>query len=365
LTGPLAGLRVVELAGIGPTPFAAMLLADLGAEVIRVERPGATGPLGTDPTGDLLNRSRRSIAVDLKSSAGRELVLRLVSRSDVLLEGFRPGVAERLGLGPADCSAVNEKLVYGRMTGWGQSGPLASAAGHDIDYIAVTGALWATGRPPDRPVPPLNLVGDFGGGALFLVVGVLAALLECARSGQGQTVDAAMVDGTAVLTTMFWSLRNLGMWGSGRGSNLLDGGAPFYDVYECADGRFLAVGALEPQFYADLVSRTDFDDGGLAQYDVSAWPELRKRFTALFASRPRDEWVGLLEGTDACAAPVLSWDEAPSHPQLAARSTFVDVDGVTQPAPAPRFSRSVPDVPRPPRAPGADTDDVLRELGLP
>jgi alpha-methylacyl-CoA racemase len=362
--GPLAGLRVVELAGLGPSPFAAMLLADLGADVVRIDRPGPGAQLGGDAARDVLNRGRRSLAVDLKSPAGRNLVLELLGRSDVLLEGFRPGVAERLGLGPADCEAVNPRLVYGRMTGWGQDGPLAPYAGHDIDYIAVTGALWATGRPPDRPVPPLNLVGDFGGGGMFLAFGVMCALFEARTSGRGQVVDAAMVDGTAVLTSIIWGLRAQGIWGSERGANAFDTGAPWYEVYECADGRFLAVGAIEPQFYAELVARTGYDDGGLGQYDAASWPEQKKRWAALLRTRPRDEWARLLEHTDACAAPVLAWDEAPRHPHLAARGTFTEVDGVTQPAPAPRFSRTAASPPTRPATPGQHTAEVLGELGL-
>jgi alpha-methylacyl-CoA racemase len=340
-----------------------MLLADMGADVVRVERLTGGSPIGIAPTGDLLNRSRRSIAVDLKSDEGRAVVLGLIERSDVLIEGFRPGVAERLGLGPQDCAAVNERLVYGRMTGWGQDGPLAPRAGHDINYIALTGALWATGRPPDRPVPPLNLVGDFGGGALFLAFGVVSAVLEARSSGRGQVVDAAMVDGTALLTTLMFGLRAQGLWKNERGANLLDSAAPFYDVYECADGRFLAVGALEPQFYAELVTRTGFDSAGQQQFDVASWPEQKARWAELFRSRPRDEWAQLLEGVDACAYPVLDWEEATRHPHMAARSTYVEVDGVVQPAPAPRFSRTPTDSPRPPVAPGAHTDALLAELG--
>jgi alpha-methylacyl-CoA racemase len=361
--GPLTGVRVVELAGLGPAPFAAMLLADMGADVVRVERLAGGSPIGIAPTGDLLNRSRRSIAVDLKSDEGRAVVLGLAARSDVLIEGFRPGVAERLGLGPQDCAAVNERLVYGRMTGWGQDGPLAPRAGHDINYIALTGALWATGRPPDRPVPPLNLVGDFGGGALFLAFGVVSAVLEARSSGHGQVVDAAMVDGTALLTTLMFGLRSQGLWKNERGANLLDTGAPFYDVYECADGRFLAVGALEPQFYAELMARTGFDPEGQQQFDLARWPEQKARWAELFRTRPRDEWAQLLEGVDACAYPVLDWEEAPKHPHMAERGTYVEVDGVVQPAPAPRFSRTPADAPRPPVAPGADTNAVLAELG--
>jgi len=369
VAGPLAGVRVVELAGIGPGPFAAMLLADLGADVVRVERPAATHPLSggqAPPALDVVNRGRRSLAVDLKHPRGREAVLRLVAASDVLLEGYRPGVAERLGLGPADCAAVNERLVYGRMTGWGQEGPLSSYAGHDINYIALTGALWAIGRPPDNPVPPLNLVGDYGGGALFLALGVVCALLEARGSGRGQVVDAAMVDGVAVLTTMFTALRAMGLWGDQRGSNALDTGHPHYEVYACADGRYVAVGALEPQFYAELVRLTGYDDDvpGGGRLDPASFTERKRRWAELFRTRTRDEWDALLGRSDACFAPVLDWDEAPSHPHLAARGTYVRVGGVVQPAPAPRFSRTAAGIPRPPVAAGADTDAVLAELGL-
>jgi alpha-methylacyl-CoA racemase len=364
-TGPLHGLRVVELAGLGAVPFAAMLLADLGADVVRVDRPAGpdSSPLATDPTRDVLNRGRRSVVVDLARPDGRDLVLRLAARSDVLLEGFRPGVTERLGLGPDDCAGVNPRLVYGRMTGWGQDGPLAATAGHDIDYIALTGVLRAVGRPPDRPVPPLNLLGDVGGGAMFLALGVVCAVLEARTSGRGQVVDAAMVDGTAVLTSLVWALKAQGRWDDDRGRNLLDSGAPFYEVYECADGEFIAVGALEPRFYAELVARTGLPPGP-DQYDRATWPEQKERWAALFRTRPRDEWARLLEHTDACAAPVLRWDEAPAHPHLAARGTYLTIDGVTQPAPAPRFSRTPAGVPAAPVAPGRDGGEVLAELGL-
>ncbi len=371
MAGPLAGLRVVELVALGPAPFAAMVLADLGAEVVQVHRPPAGDPadqpVGDPAAGDpsqVLSRGKRSIAVDLRTPEGRELVLRLVADADVVLEGFRPGVVERLGVGPDECLARNPGLVYGRMTGWGQEGPLSRTAGHDIDYLALTGALWAIGRPPAPPVPPVNLVADFGGGAMVLVAGVLAALLSVRSGGPGQVIDAAMVDGAALLTTLVWGLRAQGLWGDRRGENLLDGGAPFYDVYECADGRFLAVGALEPQFYAELVQRTGFDDGGLAQLDVARWPQLRVRWAELFASRSRDEWVELLEGSDTCVAPVLDWDEASEHPHMRARGTFVDVAGVRQPAPAPRFSVTPAPTPAAPVAVGCDTDGVLSALGV-
>ncbi|PWR08406.1 carnitine dehydratase [Micromonospora sicca] len=363
--GPLAGVRVIELAGIGPGPFAAMMLADLGADVVRVDRTAPAG-FGSLP-GDLLHRNRRSVAVDLKSDAGREVVLALVERSDALLEGFRPGVTERLGLGPDDCLAVNPGLVYGRMTGWGQQGPLAASAGHDIDYLALTGALHGVGRAGERPVPPMNLLGDFGGGGMMLALGVVAALYAVRGGAPGQVVDAAIVDGVSVLATQIHALRRFGMWQDERGVNLLDGGAPFYDTYECADGRHLAVGALEPQFYAELVRLTGFPlpgDAALDRTDPANWPALRDAWARLFRTRTRDEWAELLAGSDACAAPVLDWREAPEHPHLAARGVFVAHDGVTQPAPAPRFSGTPTAVRRPPPQPGEHTDELLAEAGF-
>jgi alpha-methylacyl-CoA racemase len=365
VSGPLEGVRVVELAGLGPGPFAAMLLADMGAEVIRVERATRSPALRTEEdaaTRDVVNRSRRSIVVDLKHPAGRDVVLHLVKCSHVLLEGYRPGVTERLGLGPEDCQAVNERLVYGRMTGWGQEGPLAQYAGHDINYISLTGALWATGRLPDKPVPPLNLVGDYGGGGMFLAFGIVCALLEAERSGKGQVVDAAMVDGSAVLTTMFTALRAMGGWQDERGSNALDTGFPHYEVYECADGRFISVGALEPQFYDELVRRTGFEEAG-DRLDAETFAERKKRWANLFRTRTRDEWADIAGNSDACLAPVLDWKEAPEHPHLKARGTYVEVDGIMQPAPAPRFSRTPGQIQRPPVRPGTDTAAVLREMG--
>jgi alpha-methylacyl-CoA racemase len=361
MPGPLAGLRVIELAGIGPGPHAAMLLADLGADVVRVERP--SGGLQLAPReSDQMLRGRRSVALDLKNPADRETVLRLVERADVLIEGLRAGVTERLGVGPADCLSRNPRLIYARMTGWGQHGPLARRAGHDINYLALTGVLHAIGHAGGRPVPPLNLVGDFGGGSMFLVVGVLAALWERERSGIGQVIDAAMLDGVSVLAQMFWSLRACGLWSDERGRNLLDSGAPFYDTYACADGRYVAVGALEPQFYAALLEGLGLVGHALpAQLDQSRWPELRQRFTEVFASRSRDEWVAVFDGTDACVTPVLSFAEVPTHPHSAARGTVIELDGVPQAAPAPRFSRTVPDRPTPPPQPGADTAAVLAD----
>ena len=364
-TGPLAGVRVVELAGLGPAPFAAMLLADMGAEVVRVDRPAGTGAARQD----VVNRGKRSVAVDLKTPGGRDLVLALVDRADVLVEGFRPGVAERLGLGPAQCSARNRRLVYGRMTGWGQDGPLAKVAGHDIDYIALTGALWASGRAEERPVPALNLVGDYAGGSMFLVMGVLAALLEVGRSGEGQVVDAAMVDGASVLTTMFTALQGMGVWGADRGANLFDTGAPFYEVYACSDGRWVAVGALEPQFYAELVRVTGFLEGSpdevrYAQPGPADWLAHKAIWEQLWRTRSRDEWTALLGHTDACVQPVLDWAERLEHPHVVERGTFVEVDGIVQPAPAPRLSRTPGAISRRPPVPGEHTREVAAEAGL-
>ncbi|GDY31928.1 CaiB/BaiF CoA transferase family protein [Gandjariella thermophila] len=363
--GPLAGLRVVELMGLGAAPFAAMVLADLGADVVRVERVGR----GADVLGvtqDPLARGRRSIAVDLKRAEGVELVLRLVERSDVLVEGFRAGVTERLGLGPEDCLARNPRLVYGRLTGWGQDGPLAPRAGHDINYISLAGALEPIGRPGRPPVPPLNLVGDFGGGGMLLAMGVLAALYERENSGRGQVVDAAMVDGAALLTTMLHGMRAAGAWSGGRGENLLDGGAPYYDTYQTADGRYVSIGALEEKFYAELLRLLELDPADLPDRDDTArWPELREKIAAAVRRRSRDEWAELAVASDACLAPVLEPGEAPDHPHNRKRQTFVDVAGTVQPAPAPRFGRTPASTPAPPPHPGADTDTVLAELGLP
>ncbi|MFY1692534.1 CaiB/BaiF CoA transferase family protein [Plantactinospora sp. WMMB782] len=366
--GPLAGVRIVELAGIGPGPFAAMVLADLGAEVVRVDRVTEVRPerFGT-PHPDLLNRGRRSLAADLKTPEGRQVVLDLVRSADVLIEGFRPGVTERLGLGPDDCLARNPRLVYGRMTGWGQDGPNAGYAGHDIDYLALTGVLHGIGRPGERPVPPMNLVGDFGGGGMLLALGVVCALFAVRGGGTGQVVDAAMVDGVSLLATMIHSLRGTGLWGDDRGRNIFDGGAPFYDTYECADGRHLAVGAVEPQFYAELVRLTGFPlppDEALDRTDPANWPALHRAWARLFRTRTRDEWAALLEHTDACVVPVLDWREAPRHPHLAAREVFVNHAGAEQPAPAPRFSRTPGAIRRPPPQPGEHTDELLAELGL-
>ena len=364
--GPLHGLRVIELAGIGPGPFCAMLLADLGAGVVRVDRTEAS-ELGVpmDPRHDVNGRNRRSVALDLKSPAGRDAVLRLAARADVLIEGFRPGVAERLGLGPADCHALNRRLVYGRMTGFGQSGPLAQAAGHDLNYIALSGALHAIGPAGGKPVPPLNLVGDYGGGALYLALGLLAALHERTQSGRGQVVDAAMVDGAASLASIFYGMSASGGWSQQRGANLLDGGAPFYDTYETADGKHVAIGALEPKFFAELAQRIGLDARFVkGQYDRRLWPELRAAMAAILRGKTRDAWCALLEGSDACFAPVLSMTEAPQHAHARARQAFIDLGGVVQPGPAPRFDRSTPDAVRAAPHPGEHTDEVLAEAGF-
>ncbi|MGW0104870.1 CaiB/BaiF CoA transferase family protein [Streptomyces cellulosae] len=362
--GPLTGVRVVELAGIGPGPFAAMLLADLGADVVRVDRPGGPG-LGIDPARDITNRNKRSVVVDLKTADGVKHVLDLAGRADILIEGYRPGVAERLGVGPEDCRARNPRLVYGRMTGWGQEGPLADRAGHDIGYIAVTGALGMTGEPGRPPVAPANLLGDYAGGSLYLVVGVLAALHHARATGAGQVVDAAIVDGTAHLTSMIHGMLAAGAWQDRRGANLLDGGCPYYGTYETADGGHMAVGALEPRFYAEFLRLLDLPGLEGAHSDVTRWPELRARVAERFASRTRDAWTAVFEGTDACVAPVLSLREAPHHPHLAARSTFTDHAGITQPAPAPRFSATPATVRTGPARPGADTEDVARDWDVP
>ncbi|UIJ62323.1 CoA transferase [Amycolatopsis acidiphila] len=361
MPGPLAGLRVVELAGIGPVPHAAMILADLGADVVRVERPTT----GFDPTGehpDHLLRNRRSLTADLKTDQGRTLVLRLATKADILLEGFRPGVAERLGIGPQPCQHHNPRLIYARMTGWGQTGPLAPRAGHDINYISLTGTLHAIGRPGHRPVPPLNLIGDFGGGSMFLLTGILAALHERHTSGHGQTIDAAIIDGTSVLTQMMWALRGAGTWNDDRGTNLLDGGAPYYDTYTCADGKHIAVGCLEPQFYTAFLHGLGLHNENLpAQHDRNGWPTLRTRFTTVIATKTRDQWTHIFDNTDACVTPILTFTEAQQHPHLTARHTLIDIDGITQAAPAPRFSRTPTTTPTPPPTPGTDTQAVLAD----
>jgi alpha-methylacyl-CoA racemase len=358
MAGPLTGLRVVELAGIGPGPHAAMILGDLGADVVRVERPSAA----SGPVRDAMLRNRRFVTADLKSDEGRDLVLALIAKADVLIEGYRPGVTERLGLGPDDCARVNERLIYARMTGWGQTGPRSQQAGHDINYISLNGVLHSIGRRGERPVPPLNLVGDFGGGSMFLLVGILAALWERQASGKGQVVDAAMVDGSSVLIQMMWAMRAMGMWSDERGTNMLDGGAPYYDTYECADGRYVAVGAIEPQFYAAMLAGLGLDPANLpAQDDRSRWPELRATIAEVIGSKDRDHWAKVFADSDACVTPVLAFGEVETEPHITARRTFYPADGGLQPAPAPRFSRTVPDQPRPPRPPGSDTEAVLAD----
>lgn len=363
--GPLTGVRVVELAGIGPGPFAAMLLADLGADVVRVDRPGGSG-LGIDPAYDLTNRNKRSVLVDLKAEGGPGRVLDLAERADILIEGYRPGVAERLGVGPASCLARNPRLVYGRMTGWGQDGPLAERAGHDIAYIALTGTLSMIGRPGEPPTVPANLVGDYAGGSLYLVVGVLAAL-QHARTpgGAGQVVDAAIVDGAAHLATMIHGMLAAGGWQDRRGSNLLDGGCPFYGSYETADGQYMAVGPLEQRFYDEFITLLGIADRAPDRKDLTRWDDLRTAVAERFLTRTREEWTAVFEGTDACVAPVLSLREAPNHPHLAARGTFVEHGGLTQPAPAPRFSVTPVSVRGGPARPGADTEAVAADWDVP
>ncbi|MFF1417656.1 CaiB/BaiF CoA transferase family protein [Streptomyces sp. NPDC058280] len=363
--GPLTGVRVVEMAGIGPGPFAAMTLADLGADVVRVDRPGGAG-LGIDPAYDLTNRNKRSVLIDLKAADGAARVLDLAERADVLIEGYRPGVAERLGVGPQECLGRNPQLVYGRMTGWGQEGPLAARAGHDIGYIAVTGALSMIGKAEEAPALPANLLGDYAGGSLYLVIGVLAAL-QHARTpdGAGQVVDAAIVDGTAHLTTMIHAMMGAGGWQDRRGANLLDGGSPFYGSYETADGEYMAVGALEQRFYNEFIELLGIADDVPARKDFGRWDELRDTVAARFRERTRQEWTAVFEGSDACVAPVLSLREAPAHPHLAARGTFTDHAGLVQPAPAPRFSATPGSVRLAPARPGADTAEVARDWDLP
>ncbi|TWP46140.1 CoA transferase [Lentzea tibetensis] len=357
--GPLEGLKVVELAGLAPAPFGCMVLADLGADVVRVDRPGSVHPV----PGDFLGRNRRSVGIDIRRPEGLALVLSLVEQSDVLIEGFRPGVTERLGLGPAQALARNPRLIYGRMTGWGQDGPLANSAGHDINYIAVSGALEPIGRADAPPTVPLNILGDFGGGGLLLATGVLAALYERERSGRGQVVDAAMTDGSALLTTFLHGLRAAGMWSGPRGANMFDGGTPWYDVYEAADGRYVSIGALEEKFYAELVRVLGIEDAP-SRHDPANWPEVRSRIAAAVKTRTRDEWAELAEGTDACLAPVLDPAEATRHPHNVARATFVEVDGRVQPAPAPRFERTPTAVPLPPVNVGMHTNEVLEDMGV-
>lgn len=364
--GPLAGFRVLEFAGIGPAPMCGMLLADMGATVLRLDRPTPDQAGDTRPERfNVVNRGRSGIGVDLKRAEGISLALDLISRADVLIEGFRPGTMERLGLGPGPCFARNPRLVYGRMTGWGQEGPLAKVAGHDLDYIALTGALHAIGRAGQAPTPPLNLVGDFGGGTLYLAFGIVCALLERQRSGDGQVVDAAIVDGAASLMTVFYGLTAAGLQSERRGDNRLDSGAPYYEVYVCADGRHLAVAPIESKFRSEFYARVGLVEKDLpTAIDKADWPGLKRIIAERIATRTQAEWCALLEGTDACVAPVLSMSEAPHHPHNAARQTFIEIDGVTQPAPAPRFSRSRPGVPSAPEPPDRRTEQVLAEWEL-
>ena len=364
--GPLDGVKIVEVAGIGPGPFAGMMLSDMGAEVLRVDRAQSVRPGGEPrPSVDPLARGRRSVGLDLKHPEGLETLLRLVDQADGLIEGFRPGVMERLGAGPEVCLERNPKLVYGRMTGWGQEGPIAHAAGHDINYIALAGALDPIGPKGGKPVPPLNLVGDFGGGGMFLAFGIACALFEARGSGRGQVVDAAMVDGASTLMAFIRGMAAMGVWQEERGANMLDSGAHFYDTYETADGRYVSIGSIEPQFYAELLEKT-----GLAGEDLPGqmardeWPAMKQKFEALFKTKTREEWCEIMEGSDICFAPVLSLSEVPEHPHAQARNAFVDVGGQQQPAPAPRFSRTTPAVPSPAASPGEHTDAALAEWGF-
>ena len=366
MSGPLNGVRVLELPAIGPVPFCGALLADMGADVVRLDRATAID-LGTSvpPRFDFYNRNKRSVAFDLKAPAAVAAVLQMVRRADILIEGFRPGVSERLGLGPIECLEVNPRLVYGRMTGWGQQGPLAQAVGHDIDYLAVSGALHCIGEAGRPPVAPLNLVADLGGGAMYLAVGVLAALSEARTSGRGQVVDAAMVDGVANLMSAFIAYRQYGTWTANRGENIVDGGAPYYGTYETRDGKYVAVGAIEARFYQALLEGLGLAGEALpAQNERTAWPEMRQRFAAVFRTRTRDEWVAAMQGRDACFAPVLDLDEAPRHPQAQARGVYSEFDGVLHPTPAPRFDRTPGALRRPPPAPGQHSTEVLGEWGV-
>jgi len=365
--GPLTGYRVVELAGLGPAPFAGMMLSDMGAEILRIERADTSGPsLFQNSNHDIMARGRRSVAIDLKMAEGVDTALELIDQADGLIEGFRPGVMERLGLGPMICLKRNPKLVFGRMTGWGQDGPLANSAGHDINYIALSGVLHAIGRAGSNPVPPLNLVGDFGGGGMFLAFGMVCALLEAARSGRGQVVDAAMVDGISTLMAMIHGLLAQGLWRDERAANFLDTACHYYDTYECADGKFVAVGAIEPKFYKNLLQALDLADDPQAasQLEPADWPALKEKFAAIFRTRSRNEWCEILEGYDACFSPVLSLGEAYYHPHIKARGTFLYEKDLIQPAPAPRFSRTPAQVQGPPVVPGSHTIQTLTDWGF-
>jgi len=363
--GPLHGIKLIEIAGMGPAPFAAMWLADMGAEVLRVERPGGIpAQRWPEPAVDVVSRGRRCVCIDLKRPAGVALVLDLAQGADGLFEGNRPGVMERLGLGPEICLARNPRLVYGRMTGWGQNGPLAQAAGHDLNYIALAGALDLIGRQGQPPTPPVNLVGDYAGGGMVLAFGMVCALLECQRSGRGQVIDASIVDGAAMLTAVFHGIRHAGFLREERGTNIIDSGSHFYDAYETADGKYISIASFEPHFYTELLRRLGLEGEDLPQMDPSRWPEFKARFAQLFKSKTREQWCALLEGTEACFAPVLSIAEAPRHPHNQARGTFVEVAGVIQPRPAPRFSRTPAEIQRPPARPGEHTDEALRDWGV-
>ncbi len=364
--GPLSGYRIIEFAGIGPAPMCAMLLSDMGAEVLLIDRTASAGlGIAMQPKYNLLNRGRRSVALDLKQPKAAEVIFRLIERADALIEGFRPGVMERLGIGPDRCLARNPRLVYGRMTGWGQEGPLAHAAGHDINYIALIGALHSVGRKGQAPVPPLNLVGDFGGGALYLALGVVAGLLEAQKSGKGQVVDTAMVDGAASLMTAIYGMHGAGIWNNNLGENILDTGAHYYEVYETRDGKHVAVGSIEAKFYDELLRLSGLKGEKLPeQNDRSAWPAMKERLAAIFRTKTRDEWCRIMEGSEICFAPVLSMEEAPRHPHNRHRRTFVEDDGVVQPAPAPRFSRTPSAIQRPPAKPGEHTEEALRDWGF-
>ena len=360
--GPLKGLKIIEMAGIGPAPFCGMVLSDLGANVIRVDRVTSAGSVSRQEAN---NRGKKSIAVDLKTPKGIEIVLNLVEASDAIFEGFRPGVMEKLGLGPDVCLQKNKKIVFGRMTGWGQEGPLAFAAGHDINYISLSGVLATIGRPGSPPVPPLNLIGDYGGGGMLLALGLVAALFETKSSGKGQVIDAAMVDGSALLMTMIYTMRGMGLWKDSLGSNFLDGGAHFYDTYECKDGKYISIASIEPKFYQLLREITPLEDSIFDdQLSRESWPEQKKALKEIFLKKTQQEWCGLMEGTDICFAPVLNMAEAPEHPHNKARNTFIELEGIVQPAPAPRFSRTVPEVCPAPAYVGEHTEEVLKSIGM-
>ena len=361
--GPLQGVKIIEVGGIGPGPFCGMMLSDMGADIVRIERKGNLAL--SEPKYDVLTRNRRSVFIDLRTSKGVETLLRMLEQVDALQEGFRPGVMEKLGLGPEVCLKRNPRLVYGRMTGWGQEGPMAHAAGHDINYIALSGALHTFGRKGEKPVPPLNLVGDFGGGGMFLAFGMVCALFETQKTGQGQVVDAAMVDGSAALMAMIYGLKASGLWADKRGVNLLDTGAHFYDTYETADGKYVALGSIEPQFYALLLKHARIEDPEFqTQLDATRWPGLKQKIAAIFKKKTRKEWCDIMEGSDVCFAPVLSMTEAPGHPHIKQRQTYTEIDGVLQPSPAPRFSRTTPEIKNPPPEPGQDTEAVLADFGF-